>query len=207
MERAGIKASSIAPPVIMSTVANQFAKKLVCLVLLAAVSNPAPAQPSAASSVGAATSGSPLEGAAVKAPSPTGAARRKAIAEKLSQIQADLPAGNISLTNLVRTLATQAKVRDPEGRGINFIISAQGSDLDRASVKFGPDPVAGMALANALKLMVWMADLPILYTIEDYGVVIAPRKPNADSNQTRLIKANPDTFKQGLEGIPRANAP
>ena len=207
MERAGIKASQMAPPVIMSTVANRFTEKLVCFALMAAAFNPAHAQPSAASSVGAATSGSPIEGAAVKASSPTGAARRKAIAEKLSQIQADLPAGNISLTNLVRTLAMQAKVRDPEGRGINFIISAQGTDLDRALVKFGPDPVARMALADALKLMVSMADLPVLYTIEDYGVVIAPRKPNADSNQTRLIKANPDTFKQGLEGIPRANTP
>jgi hypothetical protein len=74
-------------------------------------------------------------------------------------------------------------------------------------VKFGPDRVARRALADALELMVSMADLPILYTIEDYGVVIAPRKPSADSNQTRLIKANPDTFKQGLEVIPRANAP
>jgi hypothetical protein len=143
------------------------------------------------------------EPSATTPPSPPAIATRKAIAEKLEQIQTDLPAGSISLTNLVRTLAAQAKALDPAGNGINFIISAQGTGLDTASVRLGRDPVARVSLADALNIMISLADRPVLYTIEDYGVVIAPRSPSAESSQTRLIKVNPDTFKQGLQAIPR----
>jgi hypothetical protein len=161
---------------------NALASLPLCFTLLLATAGPLPAQTNMPSRA-------------------TGSEGRKAVAEKLERIQVDLPMGRISLTNLVHTLAAEARRLDPEARGVNFILNAQGTDLHEAFVRLDNGLIGHLTLAEALKVIVTLTDRPILYTIEDYGVIIAPRSAGASAVQTRVTRANPDTFRHGLEAI------
>jgi len=151
---------------------------------------------------------------------------RQKIVHKLDLITLeDLgPRRNLPLSEAVKLLNEQALARDPEGRGINFIIEsgvnvvADGAapgvdtyaesaaagpaggasiDLSQVGVKIEP-PLRGAPLADVLNAIVKTADQPIKYSIEDYGVVFSERRTENVPLYFRTIKLDPEVFEAGL---------
>jgi hypothetical protein len=96
---------------------------------------------------------------------------------------------NLPLSEVVRHLADESKKRDPEKRGINFLIhvaqpvvvpqpgvsgptAMEAVDLNSVSVRLNP-PLTNVRLADVLDAIVKVADHPIKYSINDYAVVIS----------------------------------
>ena len=151
---------------------------------------------------------------------------RQAIVSKLDRIKLDsvffdgLPLGEV-----VRNLSDEARKRDPEKRGINFIVNpnsapvpvaAQAIDpatgLPVASAPLEPVDISGIAikinpaltdvrLADVLDAIVTVADKPIKFSIEDYAVVFSTRGPEAQPLFVRTFKVDPNTFYQGLQSV------
>ena len=58
-----------------------------------------------------------------------------------------------------------------------------------------------MRLADLLDAIVLVADHPIKYSIEEYGIVFSTRGPDQAQLETRTFKIDPNTFYQGLESV------
>ena len=154
---------------------------------------------------------------------------RQIIVSKLDRIRLNEfgPYENLPLSEIVKTLYDQAKARDPENRGINFIINAnvdtgvttaapsqtdlttglpapappaETVDMNTIAVRINP-PLRDIRLADLLEAIVKVADRPIKYSIEDYAVVFSLRGREATPLYFRTIKVNPNTFIQGLESV------
>ena len=135
--------------------------------------------------------------------SPPGASRgRQAIINKLENIRLDtVHYDGLPLGEVVMNLRDEAKKRDPDKKGINFLINqnldpgeaaaspalivgADGNplpavqpeqvDLSAVAVKITP-PLTDVRLVDVLDAVVKVADRPIKYSVEDYGVVFSPR--------------------------------
>jgi tetratricopeptide (TPR) repeat protein len=172
-------------------------------------------------------------------------AGRQMIYQKMDHIVLDefsLPS-EVPLSEVIKELSNEVKKRDPDKRGINFIISsqadkpaplqlasqvdpltgqpiaAQASDvpvvLDDFLVKMDP-PLRNIRLEDLLKAIVLVAKPPanqsqtvsIKYSVEDYAVVFtqqgaAPSQPL----YSRTFKVDPNTFRQGLEGVSYSPSP
>ncbi|HVM46525.1 MAG TPA: hypothetical protein VMU04_00790 [Candidatus Acidoferrum sp.] len=147
-----------------------------------------------------------------KAP-PTPAGARQAISDKLERIRFDtIRYDGLPLGEVVNTLRDEARKRDPEKKGINFIINPnppaeaapspapmigpdgrplptppqEAVDISGISIKINP-PLNDVRLVDALDAVVKVADHPIKYTIEDYGVVFSLR--GAESAQAEDVTA------------------
>ena len=151
---------------------------------------------------------------------------RQAIYSKLDRIKLnELVLDSIPLSDVVAQLSAEAKNRDPDKRGLNFIINA---NIDPASA--GPpaiDPATGIpipaqggeavdisaitirlkpaltdiTLHQALDAIQKVADRPIKYSVEDYAVVFSLRTPETPLLHTRTFRVDPNTFLQGLQGV------
>ena len=135
--------------------------------------------------------------------SPPGASRgRQAIINKLESIRLDtVHYDGLPLGEVVMNLRDEAKKRDPDKKGINFLINqnldpgeaaaapapavgpdgnllppppAEQVDLNSVAVKINP-PLTDLRLVDVLDAVVKVADRPIKYSVEDYGVVFSPR--------------------------------
>ena len=135
--------------------------------------------------------------------SPPGASRgRQAIINKLESIRLDsVSYDGLPLGEVVINLREEAKKRDPDKKGINFLMnqnldpgeaaaipapavgpdgkllpapSAEQVDLSAISIKINP-PLTDVRLADLLDVVVKVADRPIKYSVEEYGVVFSPR--------------------------------
>jgi hypothetical protein len=135
--------------------------------------------------------------------SPPGASRgRQAIINKLESIRLDtVRYDGLPLGEVVINLRDEAKKRDPDKRGINFLINqnmdpgeaaaipaptvgpagnllpappAEQVDLSDVAIKITP-PLTDVRLVDVLDAVVKVADRPIKYSVEDYGVVFSPR--------------------------------
>jgi hypothetical protein len=129
---------------------------------------------------------------------------------------------------LVKFLNDEARQRDPEKKGINFLIA---NVPEEASI--GVDPTTGMPmvptsvdignftvrlrlrdvrLKDVLDAITRVAEQPVRYSVEDYGVVISPASGNAIayglSAGTRIpepplvvrtFRVDTNTFLPGLE--------
>lgn len=171
-------------------------------------------------------------------------ASRERIYNKLNSIHLD----NISwpdgfpLSEIIRYLTEQSKVRDPEKKGINFLFNpnpnqeseANPNGTANAAAAAGPtavNPQTGLPIAptatstgnepvdpstinvrltlsdvsllDALNAIVLVADHPIKYSVEDYGVVFSVKSPGPEQPQLemRVFKVDPNTFYQGLQGV------
>ena len=130
---------------------------------------------------------------------------RQAISNKLERIRlASVRYEGLPLSEVVINLRDQAMKLDPEKKGINFLINPnmapggaptppltlgpdgnpmpappqEAVDVGAINIRINP-PLDNVRLLDVLDAMVTVADRPIKYTIEDYGVVfsLAPLLP------------------------------
>ncbi len=154
---------------------------------------------------------------------------KQAIHTKLDRIRMDsVRYDGLPLGEVVVNLNDEARKRDPERRGINFLVnpnvdaSAQPQlqqqidpttglpipsqqtiepvDVSAIAIKINP-PLTDVRLADVLDAIVKVADRPIKYSIEDYAVVFSLKGPDVQQLHTRIIKVDPNTFVQGLENV------
>ena len=156
---------------------------------------------------------------------------RQAIASKLDKIRLDtVKYDGLPLGEVILNLNDEAKRRDPEKRGLNFIINPNAEaaaapmmmpgmvdpatglpmtapmapsepvDVAAIGIKINP-PLTDVRLADALDAIVKVADRPIKYSVEDYAIVFSLKGQEPSPLYTRLIKVDPNTFVQGLESV------
>jgi beta-lactamase regulating signal transducer with metallopeptidase domain len=144
---------------------------------------------------------------------------RLALVAKLHTIRIDrVQFDSLSLGEVIRFLNDQVRKLDPAQQGINFMISSASSNPDPGSAQSEPGGVAAVQikilpalsdvwLADVLDAIVKVANRPIQYSIEDYAVVFAWKAKGPVPLYTRLIKVNPNTFREGLERALGASLP
>jgi len=165
--------------------------------------------------------------------------QRQEIALKLERIHIDnVFYDGLPLSEVVRNLASDVKRRDPDKRGINFIIAPQAEppatttpglgaggvgapvtfdpntglpitapafeeepiDLGSIAVKVNP-PLNDVRLRDLLDILVKVAERPIKYSIEDYGIVFSLKSSDTAALYTRTFRVDPNTFWMGLENV------
>jgi type II secretory pathway component GspD/PulD (secretin) len=153
---------------------------------------------------------------------------REAIVSKLDRIRLDsLKYEGLPLSEVIINLNDEAKKRDPEKRGINFIISqnadsggapasaaltvgpdgqplptppAEQADIGSIQIKINP-PLTDVRLADALDAIVKVAEKPIKYSLEDYAIVFSLRGRETTPLYVRSFRVDPNTFYQGLQSV------
>jgi hypothetical protein len=136
---------------------------------------------------------------------PSPSKEQRSIMAKLDSIRMDsVLYDGLPLGDVVKSLVAESKKRDPEKRGINFLINANqpaGPYVPGAAAPI--DPVSGVAappapvefvdvnsvrikinpslinlrLVDVLDAIVKVADHPIKYTVTDYAVIFSLRGP------------------------------
>ncbi len=150
---------------------------------------------------------------------------RQLIVDKLNRIRLDKAWDGLPLSEVLKDLNDEAKKRDPDKRGINFIINPN-AEASAAGAAPAIDPTTGLPVAAAapaepvdvgatlikvsltdvrmadlLDAIIKVADKSIKYSIEDYAVVFSIRSREAAQLFLRLFKVDPNTFYQGLESV------
>ncbi len=152
---------------------------------------------------------------------------RQAIQHKLDTIVIDeVLYDGIPLNAVVTDLTEQARRRDPEKRGINFIINPYVDVPPPPTTTSAVDPVTGnplpapapaepldlnnvairlhlrnVRLADVIDAISKVAEKPIKYSMEEYAIVFTQRTSEAQPLFTRVFKVNPNTFMQGLQSV------
>ena len=123
-------------------------------------------------------------------------ARLKAI--RLDRIDYDA----VPLSQVVIRLNDEARKRDPEKRGVNFLLNqdiGEAGGLPELPITIKP-ALTNVHLLDVLDAVVMVAGKPIKYSIEDYAVVLSARTGREPPPlYVRTFKVNPKTFYQGLE--------
>jgi beta-lactamase regulating signal transducer with metallopeptidase domain len=149
---------------------------------------------------------------------------RQAIITKLDRIRLDrVFFDSLPLREVVRSLADEARKRDPEKSGINFLLnqvvdsgfSARAEvlgpdgnplpaappeqvDMGAVTIKINP-PLTDIRLADVLDAIVKAADRPIKYSIQDYAVVFSARAAGETPPlYMRAFKVDPNIFLDRL---------
>ena len=157
---------------------------------------------------------------------------RQVLINKMNRIRlAETPKAwdNIELNVVLSELAREARERDPEHEGINFLVTSgsagaaaptagpidpntglptaapapaatEGEDLGTVKVRINP-PLHDVRLVDVLDAIMKTADRPIKFSVEDYTIVVSPRAPEAAQLYSRVFKVDPNTFSEGLQGI------
>ena len=123
-------------------------------------------------------------------------ARLKAI--RLDRIDYDA----VPLSQVVIRLNDEARKRDPEKRGVNFLLNqgiGEAGGLPELPITIKP-ALTNVHLLDVLDAVVKVAGKPIKYSIEDYAVVLSARTGREPPPlYVRTFKFNPKTLYQGLE--------
>lgn len=159
----------------------------------------------------------------------TGAGRQK-IVSKLNRIELnEVKYDGLELSEVIKNLSEEAKKRDPDKEGINFIIMTDNASQSAGVAPGATDPNTGLPaavalpaaepvdvgsirikinpaldnvrLADVLDAIVKTAEKPIKYSVEDYAIVFSVKTPEAEPLYTRTFKVDPNTFYQGLESV------
>ena len=155
---------------------------------------------------------------------------RQAIVAKLNRIHLDTvgPWDNLPLSEVVRILSDESRKRDPEKKGINFIVNsfldaaaapagplvtdpttglpvapagpAEAVDISSAAIKLNP-PLNDVRLADVLDAILKVTDKPLKFSIEDYAIVFSFKGHETQPLFNRTFKVDPNTFYQGLEAV------
>ncbi len=133
-------------------------------------------------------------------PRPAEGRGRQIVLDKLERIRFESVAyDGLPLSEVVRSLRDETKKRDPDKKGVNFMINpnvapgaaptagavdpatgqpvaapaaSESVDVNSIAVRIIP-PLNDIRLVDVLDAIVKVADHPIKYTIEDYGVVFS----------------------------------
>jgi beta-lactamase regulating signal transducer with metallopeptidase domain/Flp pilus assembly secretin CpaC len=120
----------------------------------------------------------------------------------------------LPLSEAIRYLAEQSRLRDPDKKGINFMfnpnVAASTTASNAAPETVDPNTINvklvmnDVSLHDALDAVMLAADHPIKYSIEDFAVVISP-KPSGSEPPTleeRVFRVDKDFFSAALRNIP-----
>lgn len=128
---------------------------------------------------------------------PPGSRGRQQVEAKLNQIVLnEISLDNIPISELVKMLTEEARRRDPEKKGINFLIANVPEEplvgemvvdpttglparpMGLANVDIGSLPVKlhlrDVRLRDVLDAITRVAEQPVRYSVQEYGVVISP---------------------------------
>ena len=154
---------------------------------------------------------------------------RQAIMNKLDRIHIDtVKYERLPLGEVISNLNDEAKKRDPERRGLNFIINpnvdtgaaAVGTteidpatglprvgaappepvDLNSIAINIVP-PLNDVRLADVLDAIIKVAERPIKYSVEEYAVVFSLKGHEPNPLYPRVFRVDPNTFYQGLQSV------
>ena len=154
---------------------------------------------------------------------------RQTIISKLDRIRLDnVKFERLILSEVVINLSEESRKRDPDKRGINFLVNQNvdtGGPSATAAPQLGPDgqplpsapqepldmsgilitinpALTDIRLADVLDAIVKVADRPIKYSIEDYAIVFSLKAHETTTPlYVRTFKVDPNTFYQGLQGV------
>ena len=154
---------------------------------------------------------------------------RQAIYHKLDTIRInEIKFDGLPLGEVVKYLDEQTRLRDPEKKGISFVVNSQ-ADLPLSTPGVGGvDPVTGapqqaqqaaepldlnnvpvrinpalrdLRLADVLEIIVQVSEKPLKYSVEEWGIMFRQRLPEASQLHSRWWRVNPNTFMEGLESV------
>lgn len=151
---------------------------------------------------------------------------RTAIFSKLTRIHVDeIKFESKSLTEVIKELTNEAVKRDPDKTGVNLFLApnldlptaaptldangqpipappaAEGAPILGDVVVNIPTAVKNLTIAEILDVIIKVADRPIKYSVEDYGIIFSFKPRDAESLHTRTFRVDPNTFRQGLESV------
>ena len=153
---------------------------------------------------------------------------RQAIIYKLDHIRLDnVSFDNLPLSEVLRILAKQSKLRDPEHAGINFLLdlnpdkpgqtidpatglptSADNSEpVDVGSFIVKIPKLTNVRLADVLDAIVTVCDHPIQYSIRDFAVVFSVKEPETPQLFSRVFKIDTNIFYSLLQFSKNTNSP
>ena len=120
---------------------------------------------------------------------------RKQIVQKLSAIRLEkMTFDAVPLGDVLRWLSGEARLRDPERKGINFIITPGASDgtNEVAMLLITIHPaLTNLTLGDALDAVLLLAPKPIKYSIQDFAVVFSARQTTTELfSRTFKVDAN-----------------
>ncbi len=161
-------------------------------------------------------------------------AKREKVEAKLNEIVLqEVAFDGLPLSEVLKMLSDESIKRDPEKKGINFLINnnapvaattaidpatglpvtapAEPFDVGAVLVKFSL-PLRNVSLKDTLEAITKVAERPIEYSVEDYGVVISPKPEPMGGKPAATVagnvpepwvactfKVDTNTFLAGLE--------
>ena len=152
---------------------------------------------------------------------------RQAIIAKIDHTRLDKVAfDGLPLNEVLRNLSEQVRLRDPEKKGVNFLINPNGAAAGGGGGKVDPAtglpaaPAAGggetadiggyivkipslndVRLADVLDAIVTVSEKPIKYSIQDYAIVFQAKGAETPQLFMRTFKVDPNTFYSGLQSV------
>ena len=159
----------------------------------------------------------------IKTPPPA-ISGRQAVMEKLDQIRiAETPKAwkSMTLGEVVRLLSDEARARDPEKKGINFLFAAprvtapaiapntglQVSAAETGAVDLSAvniqiiQPLRDVRLVDMLDAITKTADRPIKYSVEDYGVVFDLKEAEPQGREKAAFSFPGGTPRQFMAAV------
>ncbi|MFM7804358.1 MAG: tetratricopeptide repeat protein, partial [Verrucomicrobiota bacterium] len=156
-------------------------------------------------------------------------AGRQAIYHKLDTIRInEIKFDGLPLGEVVKYLDEQTRLRDPEKKGLAYVVNSQ-ADLPLATQGVGGvDPLTGqpqqaqqaaepvdlnnvpvrinpalrdLRLADVLEIITSVAEKPLKYSVEEWGIMFRQRLPEASQLHSRWWRVNPNTFMEGLQSV------
>lgn len=188
------------------------------VVALACLLRPNAAEPDPKSAVG---QSAPAPAAATSAPSVTPSRANQplprppslTLRQKLDLIVLEewsVPS-ETPLVEVLKGLQAKTRKRDPDRVGVNFLAMGTGANggpgIETFTLKIDP-PLRKVRLREVLQAVAQLAKPPagqagpiaLRFSVTDYAVVFQATDAAAPA-QTRTLRANPNTFRQGLERI------
>ena len=138
-------------------------------------------------------------------PAPAASPGRQRILDLLQSIRLNEVGYHLPLPEVLRLLHEESRKRDPDHKGINFLLNPNGDtatggmvprnntgaaavtsaapapNFAQITVRIVP-PLTNVSMAEVLEAIVKAADSPIRYSVKDYAVVFCPRPRESSKN-------------------------